>query len=107
MSTFFKVIAFDLTKSEYLNHRLRFSRFGRLAPITHIPLSYQTAMEESRQLRLSLRFEGKFSEKSYKVAGVTESPEGMANQGRWKSSDTPKIYYAQSLKWKIDIFKIS
>ena len=88
MSTYFKVIAFDLTKSEYLNHRLRFSRFGRLAPITHIPLSYQTAMEESRQLRLSLRFEGKFSGKSYKVVGVTESPEGMANHGRWKSSDT-------------------
>ena len=51
-------------------------------------------MEELRQLCLSLRFEGKFSEKSYKVAGVTEgfdaglSPEGMANHGRWKSSDT-------------------
>ena len=64
-------------------------------------------MEESRQLRLSLRFEGKFSEKSYKVAGVTESPEGMANLGRWKSSVTQKIYYAQSVKWKIDIFNIS
>ena len=113
MSTFFKVIAFDLMKSEYLNHRLRFSRFGRLAPITHIPLSYQTAMEKSRQLCLSLRFEGKFSEKSYKVTGVTEgfdaglSQEEMANHGRWKSSDTPKIYYAQSVKWKIDIFNIS
>ena len=88
LSTYFKVIAFDLTKSKYFNHRLRFSRVGRLAPITHISLSYQTAMEESRQLRLSLRFEGKFSEKSYKVVGVTESPKGMANHGRWKSSDT-------------------
>ena len=70
-------------------------------------------MEESRQLCLSLRFEGKFSEKSYKVAGVTEgfdaglSQEEMANHGRWKSSDTLKIYYAQSVKWKIDIFNIS
>ena len=90
LSTYFKVIAFDLTKSEYLNHRLRFSRIGRIAPITHITLSYQTAMEESRQLRLSLRFEGKFSEKSYKVVGVTESPKGMANHGRWKSSSKKK-----------------
>ena len=59
----------------------------------HIPLSYQTAIEESRQLCLSLRFEGKFSEKYYKVAGVAEgfdtglSPEEMANHGRWKSSN--------------------
>ena len=55
-----------------------------------------------------------FRKKSYKVAGVTEgfdaglSQEEMANHGRWKSSsDTPKIYYAQSVKWKIDIFNIS
>ena len=68
-------------------------------------------MEKSRQLCLSLRFGGKLSgKKSYNVAGVTEgfdaglSQEEMANHGRWKSSDTPKIYYAQSLKWKIDIF---
>ena len=39
-----------------------------------------------------------FRKKSYKVAGVTEgfdaglSQEEMANHGRWKSSDTPKIY---------------
>ena len=98
----------------YEVRRLRVSRFGRLAPITHIPLSYQTAMEKSRQLCLSLRFGGKLSgKKSYKVAGVTEgfdaglSQEEMANHGRWKSSDTLKIYYAQSVKWKIDIFNIS
>ena len=54
-----------------------------------------------------------FGKKSYKVAGVTEgfdaglSQEEMANHGRWKSSDTLKIYYAQSVKWKIDIFNIS
>ena len=90
------MIAVDLTKSEYLNRRLRFSRFGRLAPITHIPLSYQTAMEKSRQLCLSLRFEGKFSDKYYKVAGVAEgfdaglSPEEMANHVRWKSSSKKK-----------------
>ena len=93
------MIAFDLMKYEHLNRRLRFSRFGRLAPIKHIPLSYQTAIEESRQLCLSLRFEGKFSEKSYKVAGVTEgfdaglSPEEMANHGRWKSSKKKKVCY--------------
>ena len=87
----------NLTKYDHHNRRLSYSRFGRLAPITHIYLSYQTAIEESRQLYLSLGFEGKFSEKSYKVAGVTEgfdaglSPEEMANHGRWKISDTPKI----------------
>ena len=62
----------------------------------HIPLSYQTAMEESRPLCLSLRFEGKFSEKYYQVAGVAEgfdaglSPEEMANHVRWKSSSKKK-----------------
>ena len=57
---------------------------------------------------------GKVSGKNpYKVAGATEgfdaglSQEEMANHGRWKSSDTQKIYYAQSVKWKIDIFNIS
>ena len=50
----------------------------------------------ARQVCLSLRFEGKFADKYYKVAGVAEgfdagiSPEEMANHVRWKSSSKKK-----------------
>ena len=91
------MIAFDLTKSEYLNRRLRFSRFGRIAPITHITLSYQTAMEESRQLCLSLRFEGKFSEKSTKLLESQKDLMPDYLKKRWQITEggrvvTPRRY---------------
>ena len=74
-------------------------------------VAYSTALAESRQLCHRLGFEGNFSEKSYKVAGVSQgfdsgmSSEDMANHGRWKNSETPKIYYSQKKKKKIEIPK--
>ena len=111
LSRYFQVMSFDLKKTEYLNCRLRYSRRNGLAPISNMPMAYSTALEESRQLCHSLGFEGNFSEKSYKVAGVSQgfdsgmTSEEMANHGRWKSTDTPKIYYSQNKKNKMDISK--
>ena len=88
LTSYFKVMSFDFKKIEYLNCRLRFSKPNGLAPIAHLPVSYATALEESKQLCHSLGFEGSFSEKSCKVAGVTQgfdagiSPEDMATHGR-------------------------
>ena len=104
-------MSFDLNKIEYLNSRLRFSRMNRLAPVANIHVAYSTALEESRQLCRSLGFEGNYSEKSYKVIGVSQgfdsgmTSEEMANHGRRKSGDTPKIYYSQNKKKKMDISK--
>ena len=100
---------FKQTGVEYLNCRLRFAKKKGVVPISNLPLAYSTSLVESRDFCLSLGFEGNFSTKSYKVAGVTQgfdaglSTEEMMNHGRWRSLNTPNIYYAQNKKKKMEI----
>ena len=108
-SKYFEVMSFRGSGIEYLNCRLRYSKTNGLVPIANLSLAYTSSLAESRELCLSQGFEGRFSEKSYKVAGVTVgfdaglSSEQMMTHGRWKSSATPNVYYAQNKKKKMEI----
>ena len=109
LSCYFRVMSFSHQGLEYLNCRVRFCKKDGLQSLPTFALAYTSSLSESRQLFSSLGFVGKFSEKSYKVAGVSQgfdaglSSEEMMHHGRWKSIDTPKIYYAQNKKKKMDI----
>ena len=109
LSSYFKVMSFTQQGLEYLNCRLRFSKKAGLQSLPNFSLAYTSSLTESRELCSSLGFVGNFSEKSYKVAGVSQgfdaglSSEEMMYHGRWKSIDTPKIYYAQNNKKKMEI----
>ena len=97
---YFEVMGFKQESTEFLNCRLRYSKQHGIVAIPHLPLAYSTSLTESKNLCHSLGFEGNFSEKSYKVAGVTQgfdaglTTEEMMYHGRWKSLETPNVYYS-------------
>ena len=97
-ATYFKAMSFKQTGVEFLNCRLQFTKKFGVQPLPHLSLAYSTSLVESRKLCHDLGFEGNFSEKSYKVAGL--SSEEMRNHGRWKSLETPNLYYARNKKRK-------
>ena len=108
-ATYFQAMSFKQTGMEFLNCRLQFTKKFGVQALPHLSLAYSTSLVESRKLCHDLGFEGNFSEKSYKVAGVTQgfdaglSSEEMRNHGRWKSLETPNLYYAQNKKMKMKI----
>ena len=108
-SKYFEAMGFKGSGVEYLNCRLQFTKRFGVQPLSHLRLAYSTSLAESKNLCLSLGFIGNFSEKSYKVAGVTQgfnsgmTSEEMKNHGRWRSSETPNIYYAQNKKKKMEL----
>ena len=61
-------------------------------------LGYTTSLENSRDLVKKIGKEGRFSEKTFKVSGVSEafnkniSLEDAMFHGRWRSIDTPQVY---------------
>ena len=102
-------MSFKGSSSEYLNCRLQFSKRSELKPLPHLRLAYTTSLSDSKDLCQTLGIEGNFSEKSYKVVGVTEgfdagmTADEMKNHGRWKSALTPNIYYVQNKKKKMEL----
>ena len=71
-ATYFKAMSFKQTGVEFLNCRLQFTKKFGVQALPHLSLAYSTSLVESRKLCHALGFEGNFSEKSYKVAGVTQ-----------------------------------
>ena len=61
-------------------------------------MSYTTALEDDKELAIAFGIDGKISEKSFKVSGVSEafnrgiSLEDAMWHGRWVGVGTPAIY---------------
>ena len=111
-STYFQVMQFNKGPGQYLNCRIAF-RQGVQCSKPKEKLGYTTSIENSRALLSKYGLEGKYSEKSFKVAGVSEafnqgiSVEDAMFHGRWKSVDTPGIYCHQSKKKRLDVASLT
>ena len=59
-----------------------------------------------------LEITGKFSEKTFKVAGVSEASnnhvplEDISAFGRWKNLETPRYYINQSKKRRMEVSRV-
>ena len=106
--TYFQVMNFTKSPGELLNCRIA-NRDGIQKAKPQEKLSYTTSMENSKSLLGKFGLQGMYSEKSFKVAGVSEafnqgiSVEDAMFHGRWRSLETPGIYCHQSKKKRLDI----
>ena len=106
--SYFQLMGFSGDSVEYLNCRIA-SIKGQQVAKPKEKLSYTTSLENSKTILLKFGLTGKYSEKSFKVAGVSEafnqglSMEDAMFHGRWKSVETPAIYCHQSKKKRIDV----
>ena len=72
-------------------------------------MSYTTALEDDKELAIAFGIDGKISEKSFKVSGVSEafnrgiSLEDAMWHGRWVGVGTPAIYCHLNKKKRMDI----
>ena len=109
--SYFKVMKFEKSLAEFLNCRIANKKGTQIAKATE-KLSYTTSLENSKSLLVKFGLEGKYSEKSFKVSGVSEafnqgiSMEDAMYHGRWKSLETPGIYCHQnkSKRMKISLY---
>ena len=106
---YFKIIKFSLNDCEnYLNCRLAIRKGQQDAKPFEV-LGYTTNLENTKSLLKKLGFEGKYSEKSFKVAGVSEAfnnnitMEDAMYHGRWRSLDTPGVHCHQNKKKRRNI----
>mgnify|MGYP003318001345 CR=1 FL=1 len=99
--SYFTVMKFDNSPGQMLNCRIA-NRKGEQTSKPNEKLSYTTSLENSKTLLTKYGLEGKYSEKTFKVTGVSEafdrgiSAEDAMYHGRWKSVNTSAIYCNQS-----------
>ena len=99
--SYFSVMKFELSPGQLLNCRIANKKGIQSSKPTE-KLSYTTSLENSKSLMTKYGLEGKYSEKSFKVSGVSEafdrgiSAEDAMYHGRWKSVNTSAIYCSQS-----------
>lgn len=107
---FFSLFNFKPDTVAYLNCRIRTVRKVSSA-LQDKQLSYTTSLENSKALLLHLDIQGNFSEKSFKVAGVSEAAnqhvplEDISTFGRWKNLETPLYYMNKSKKRRMEVSK--
>ena len=105
---FFAIFNFHKEKPAFLNCRIRTVK-GVSSAIQDKQLSYTTSLENSKALLQKLNILGQFSEKTFKVAGVSEasnqhvSLEDISSFGRWKNIETPRFYMDQSKKRRMEV----
>ena len=108
--TYFQVMKFQSHETNYLNCRIAVRKNVQISKPKE-KLSYTTSLENSRAILAKLNIEGKFSEKSFKVAGVSEafnqniSLEDAMYHGRWRCIDTPAIYCHRSRAKRLKVSK--
>ena len=92
---------FKMVDNEFLNCQIT-NKKGVQGTYAWKKVSYTTSLENYKKVCKDMGFQGNFSEKSFKVAGVSEafnqncSMEDVMYHGRWKSLDTPAIYCHQN-----------
>ena len=75
------------------------------------PLSYTSSLENTKELLGRFGFEGKYSEKTFKVSGVSEAVHkdvplmDIMSHGRWRGLETPLIYMNKDKRRKLEISK--
>ena len=101
----------DGKDDSYVNFQLR-KKEGHIYADARCSLGYTTAVENLRKLLRVNGFEDKgISEKSAKIAGVTETMEAGASAeevmwlGRWKTTSMPNHYKHNSDEFKIGLAK--
>ena len=108
---FLNLFNFKTEKLAYLNCRIR-TVGGVSSALQEKQLSYTTSLENSKALLEKLNIKGKFSEKTFKVAGVSEASnqhvplEDISSFGRWKNIETPRYYMNQSKKRRMEVSKV-
>ena len=103
------IFSSELSTGTYLNFRLRTSG-GPAVAIPNSRLSLTTATEKMRRTLAKVTSDAaKFTEKSFKVAGVTsllDSGESLQNvmiAGRWRGLLTPQHYRDTSMRFRLDV----
>ena len=111
-SSYITVMKFSRDLSvEFLNCRvLRSKEIYRAKPSEK--LSYSNSSKDTKTLLASLGLHGNYSEKSFKVSGVSRAIDNnvplidVQAHGRWKSLETPLIYTQKSLKRKLGVSNV-
>ena len=106
--TYFKVMKFTGEGTEYLNCRVLHSGdIYRAKPAE--PLSYTTSLENTKEILQRLEIPGNFSEKTFKVSGVSEAIHqnvplvDIMSHGRWRNLETPLIYTNKNKKSRLEV----
>ena len=109
-SSFFKVMGFLGTSSEFLNCRILTSKnISRSKPTEK--LCYSNSIRDTKNMLQSIGFEGNFSSKSFKVAWVSKAIEegvtllDIQTHGRWRNLETPLIYTQKSKQRRLEVSK--
>ena len=106
---YFSIMDFSRTDTvEFLNCKIGIKKKKQVARAKE-SVSYTTALEDDKELCAEFGIEGKITEKSFKVSGVSEafnqgiSMEDAMYHGRWKGIQTSAIYCHQSKKKRMDV----
>ena len=105
---YFKIMGFSRTGVEYLNCKIGIRKKKQVARAKE-SVSYTTALDDDKELAIAFGIDGKISEKSFKVSGVSEafnrgiSLEDAMWHGRWVGLGTPAIYCHLNKKKRMDI----
>ena len=108
--TYFQLMEFKGVDGEYLNCRILCSKATYRAKPAE-PLSYTTSLENTKSLLSNYGFEGKYSEKTFKVSGVSEAVHqdvplmDIMSHGRWRGLETPLIYMNKNKRRRLEISK--
>ena len=100
---YYSLLGYSGMGEEYLNCRIAW-REGKQVPKFKEKLGYTTSLENTKTLIHKFQMEGNFSEKTFKVSGVSEAfnqgitVEDAMFHGRWKNPKTPGIYCNSSKK---------
>ena len=74
-------------------------------------LSYSNSCRDTKAVLAFMGLEGAFTEKSFKVAGVSLAVDkdipliDIQSHGRWKNLETPLIYTQKSKKRRLEVSK--
>ena len=111
VSSYFQVMGFSRMQTEYLNCRILNSKNNSRAKPGE-RLCYSNSNKDNKNVLHSVGLTKKYSEKSFKVAGVSHAIDknvpllDIQSHGRWKSLEVPLIYTKKSEKCCLEVSKV-